>query len=292
MKLNLEVLKQELVIDKFIDFVLIFVGLYAAIAFQKWQDDAKERTEYKKLLGDFKAELRANQERKRTIEKNVGDTAARGVGKALGPLQTVFDEYLTVVAEGRKLFECLEPVFPESAGAKGKPMTKECQKLLASAEEESKAEDDEDFRPVDLAPRYRTEVHQVYLANGIKVFENKNLAVKIGEVYTAAREIEAGMADIERRYNDSFMQKAGEVEALSAQIEEVFSTELVTRRPEQVRERLTDMSEDLRSQRYVVVEIRKVVEAKVIRIKEMVARFDAQLTTVMGEIDAELARLK
>ncbi|HEY0705850.1 MAG TPA: hypothetical protein VGG33_03590, partial [Polyangia bacterium] len=152
--------------------------------------------------------------------------------------------------------------------------------------------DDDAFRPVDLAPHYRTEVHQVYLANGIKVFENKHLAVKIGEAYTLAQEIERGMADIEKRFNDGFMQKAGEQEALSSRIEEAFSPEVLLREPDQARAQLAEVTEEVRTQRYVVVEIHKVLEAKVLRIKEMVVRMDAHLAAVAADIDAELARMK
>ncbi|HEY0706366.1 MAG TPA: hypothetical protein VGG33_06195, partial [Polyangia bacterium] len=121
MRINLELLKKELVVDKIIDFVLIFVGLYAAIAVQRWQDDAKEKTEYKKLLGDFKAELQANRERRRDIEKNLGPSDARGAGKVLGPLQAVFDDYLSSATEATKMFGCLKPLVPRAAQATGKP---------------------------------------------------------------------------------------------------------------------------------------------------------------------------
>jgi hypothetical protein len=297
MKLNFDLLKQELVLDKVIDFVLIFVGLYAAIAVQKWQDGAKEKAEYNKLLGDFKAELHANQERKRDIEKGLGASGVRGPGKVLGPLQAVFDDYLSSAAEATKVFGCLEPLLPRTPGQRGARMVmspgmkKECQRVFASAEQASAGDDEETFQPVDLAPRYRSEVHQVYLANGIKVFENKNLAVKIGEAYTMAREIERGMADIEQRFNDGFMQKAGEQEALTAQIDEALSPDSLKRQPEQARARLTRVMEELQTQRFVVVEIHKVLEAKVTRIKDMVARMDGHLAAVVSEINAELARL-
>ncbi|MDF2692669.1 MAG: hypothetical protein K0S65_1052, partial [Labilithrix sp.] len=39
-------LGRELLIDKTIDFILVFVGLYAAIAAQRHQEEQKQREEY------------------------------------------------------------------------------------------------------------------------------------------------------------------------------------------------------------------------------------------------------
>ena len=57
----------ELLLDKSIDFALIFVGLYAATALQRCQDTAKEKQEYVSLLKDFKRELDANIEQEASI---------------------------------------------------------------------------------------------------------------------------------------------------------------------------------------------------------------------------------
>ena len=60
-----------------------------------------------------------------------------------------------------------------------------CHELYAKFEKAHHAEGHAsfDFRPVVLTPFYRSEVWQLYLADGVKIFRNKELAVKIAEVY-------------------------------------------------------------------------------------------------------------
>ena len=62
----------EIVVDKFIDFILIFVGLYAATALQRYQDESRARDDYVQLLKDFDRELKANLEQEKSIEKDLG----------------------------------------------------------------------------------------------------------------------------------------------------------------------------------------------------------------------------
>ena len=77
----------ELFIDKTVDFVLIFVGLYAAVALQRYQDDQKEKEEYAMLLNDFKHELEANRAQHATIESDLGPADQQHAGAVLGPME-------------------------------------------------------------------------------------------------------------------------------------------------------------------------------------------------------------
>jgi hypothetical protein len=289
-KRYVELVKTELFLDKFVDLVLVFIGLYAAIAVQKWQEDVKDNKEYKRLLRDFRDELQANQGRRAGVEETVGGIDERAPGKALGGLQVTFDEYLKGTADAITLLSCVEPMLVQ-APRKGRKASKApapseaCRKLLAEVDKNGEGDE---FRPVDLAPRYRTDVHQLYLANGIKVFENKGLAVKLSEAYSRARTIESGLAEVERLYNDTFMQKIGEQEAIEGQLEEVVSHEGARRSPGDVREKLASVADNVRTQRYVVMELRKVLEAKVVRIKDLLGQADDHLGKVIAEVDKEL----
>jgi hypothetical protein len=282
----------ELALDKLVDFVLVFVGLYAAIAVQRWQDDAKEKDEYLRLLSDFRGELVANQAQKKTIEKDLGLVSERETGKALGPLQGTFDEFGRDAIEAGKLLECVS-VMVKAAAPKAPPRLGERARACAPLLDAEAEHDDDKFKPANLSPLYRTEVYQVYIANGIKVFENKDLAVKIGQAYSSGRTVERGVAEIETLYNDGFMQKAGELEALSAELEDALpeGVDLVGSGPA-IEAKIQQAAKEVTAQRYGALKIQAVLELKAIRLKELLDGMDRHFAAVVAEIDKELAAKK
>lgn len=294
---------KELALDKMIDFVLIFVGLYAAIAVQKWQDSAKERDDYVALLGDFKSELTWNQKQREALEKDLGPISEKQSGKALGPMQKAFDDFNKEAHEAEQVLSCVGEIV--AVAKKGAPSAaqrkriEECAPILEQAEKEgadpSKGEKDADekFRPIDLTPFYRAEVWQLYLANGIRFFQNKDLAVQIGGAYSRAKDIEKSVAEIEALYNDAFIQKTGEVAALSADLEESIPEDADFKsQGDAIGLKLTQVSRDVRGYKFAVIKIENMMELKVIALKVLLADMDKLLITVTEEIEKELAKQK
>jgi hypothetical protein len=156
---------------------------------------------------------------------------------------------------------------------------------------EAESDEESPFKPATLTPLYRTEVHQMYLANGIKVFENKELAAKIGEAYTNARLVERRVAEIETRYNDGFMQRAGELEAVGAELEEVLPEDVdLARQGASIQAKVEQAQSAVKAQRQAVLKIHAVLELEAVRLKELLEKMDAHFVAVAREIDQELAR--
>ena len=63
---------RSLLFDKTVDLVLMFLGLYAAIAVQDLVDHQKDKDHYQQLLSGFKEELLSNQGQKSNIESKLG----------------------------------------------------------------------------------------------------------------------------------------------------------------------------------------------------------------------------
>lgn len=287
----------ELSIDKLIDFVLIFVGLYAAISVQKWQDDAKEREDYLKLLGDFRGELVANRDERKSLEKDIGSIDDRAEGKVLGPMEKNFARFRKEASQAEELLGCLSLAM--NIAQKGSPTAEQAAKLqscvpiLESAEKQADAKK-EDFKPVNLTPFYRDEVQQIYLAGGIKGFENKDLAVQIGQTYTDADKVEKLVQEIEKIYNDNFIDKEGEVRALVAELEDAMpkSEDISPEQAARLQVQLSKSEKDVRMHRYSMEKVHGILESKVKRLKEVVASMDTKIGKAVESIDAELSNGK
>src|SRR5690606_21320326 len=102
---------KEFVAVKFIDFVLIFVGLYAATALARLQDENRAKDEYVSLLKDFKRELTANLEQEKSIEKDLGPIDDTVPGANLGPIEGVFETYFEELEHDEKIIHCLHLEF-------------------------------------------------------------------------------------------------------------------------------------------------------------------------------------
>jgi len=287
----------ELSIDKFIDFVLIFVGLYAAIAVQRWQDDAKEREDYLKLLGDFRGELVANRDERKSLEKDIGSIDDRAEGKVLGPMEKNFARFKKEATEAEELLGCLSLAM--GVTQKGSPSAEQaaklqtCAPIIEAATKQADAKRD-DFKPVNLTPFYRDEVQQIYLAGGIKGFENKDLAVQIGQTYTDADKVEKLVQEIEKIYNDNFIDKEGDVRALVAELEDAIpqGEDISSEQAGRLQVQLAKSERDVRMHRYSMEKVHGILESKVKRLKEVVASMDTKIGKAAEAIDAELSKSK
>jgi hypothetical protein len=294
-KSNLNV--RELLVDKAIDFVLIFVGLYAATAVQKYQDTMKEKAEYVSLLKDFRGELSANLEQEASIAKDLGDINATEPGQNLGPMKKTFDDFFGALDEDDNVVHCLHAEFatavtPEKSakGGHGGKNAK-CHALYAKFDKaHQESAESFNFSPAVLTPFYRYEVWQLYLADGVKIFRNKELAVKLGEIYSNAKIIERQVAEIEGTYNDAFMKQVGRSAATDAELAEVIHDEETQHGlSPQNQSELLHIAEAIKEERYATKEAKSILELKIERMKKTVLLMRKEIETVSKAIDDELA---
>lgn len=284
-------LGSESVRDKFFDFFLIFVGLYAATALQRYQDSAKEKSAYIALLRDFKGELQANLKQEDAIERDLGRIEDATAGSNLGPMKDTFERFFKQLKQDEEVLTCLHEEFAASV----KPneparANQQCHTLYAALDKVHASHVTSfTFRPAVLTPFYRYEVWQLYMADGVKTFRNKELAVKIGEVYNNARLIEKHVTDIESTYNDSFMKQVGRTAATDLELAEVVHDEEREHGLwQQNQTRLIHISEVMKDEHYSTTEIQHILELKIERMKGIVLVMRAEISAVNLAIDKEL----
>jgi len=289
----------ELFIDKTVDFVLIFVGLYAAVALQRYQDDQKEKEEYVTLLNDFKHELEANRAQHATIEKDLGPADQQDAGVVLGPMEATFRRFIKELDADEDLVHCLHRDFGK-AGAKGgkaKAPDPRCRALYVefektAADHASGKSSSFGFEPATLSPFYRYEVWQLYLANSAKIFKNKELAVKLGEVYNNMHVIEKQVADIEVTYNDAFMRQVGRAAATDAELAEVIQDEEADHAlSAQDLALLLHIAESMKEERFGALEAKSVLELKVRRLKRTVQDTNKEIDALVTQVETEVKKV-
>lgn len=285
--------RSELVIDKLVDFVLIFIGLYAAIAVQRCQDTAKDKQAYLSLLADFKRELEANLGQEASIEKDLGRIVDTTPGSNLGPMQQTFSRFFEELAEDEKVIKCLHEEFAAATEAGEVHARKECHALYAQFDRaHAEPATSFDFKPAVLTPFYRYEVWELYIADGIKTFRNKELAVEIAEAYSNAHLIEKQVADIEATYNDAFMKQVGRSTATDMELAEiVHDEEQAHGLSPQNQTMLIDVSEAIKEEHYAALEVQRILELKVERMKNIVLLMRQEVEAVEQAIDAEIERV-
>lgn len=282
----------ELILDKSIDFALIFVGLYAATSLQRCQDTKREKAEYVSLLGDFKRELDANVAQEASIEKDLGAIDATTPGKNLGPMEETFHHFFDELKEDEKIVGCLHDEFVAKHKDDGESHAPEgCHELYKQFDKGHSGHDTGfSFEPAVLTPFYRREVWQLYLADGVKTFRNKELAVSIAEVYANADLVEEQVQDIEETYNEAFMKQVGRTAATDMELAEIVHDE-------EAGDGLSDadmtlllhVDEAIKGEHYGALEAQHAMELKVERMKKTVLLMRKEIEAVKTAIDEELA---
>jgi len=281
----------ELLVDKSIDFALIFVGLYAATALQRCQDTVKEKQEYVSLLQDFKRELNANVEQEASIEKDLGSIDETAPGKNLGPMQETFKHFFEELEEDEKVVKCLHDEFAVAKDLEHPEPPEGCHELYKKFDKaHSEHKESFNFQPAVLTPFYRKEVWQLYLADGVKTFRNKELAVDIAEVYANAELIEEQVKDIETTYNDAFMAQVGRTAATDMELAEIVHDEEAHHglSPTDLK-MLQHVDEAIKDEHYASLEVERTLELKVERMKKTVLLMREEIAAVQKAIDTELA---
>ncbi len=286
---------RELAVDKVIDLVLIFLGLYAAIAVQDCQDRAKEKNDYRELLGSFQRELTHNQGQKTVLEASLGPIGTTEPPDNLGPMKKPFDDFRLQADEADRMLTCTTTLLtaldrPPRDGA-GAQRLAECAELFEKVEKGETPASGTQFKPVSISPLYREDVWQLYLANGVAVFENKDLAVRIGATYSKVKRVELAVAEIETSINEGFMQKIGQVSASMSELEELMPAgedpkKLKAAAP-RLKEKLTALSNQIRAHKTAVAQIQAVIELKVQKLKELMVEMDKGFTEAVAAIEAE-----
>jgi len=281
----------ELFFDKSIDFALIFVGLYAATSLQRCQDASKEKAEYVSLLHDFKRELDANVAQETSIEKDLGSIDSTTPGENLGPMAETFVHFFEELKEDEKIVACLHDEFVAKHADDGKSHAPEgCHELYKQFDKGHAGHDTGfSFQPAVLTPFYRREVWQLYLADGVKTFRNKELAVSIAEVYANADLIEEQVQDIEATYNDAFMKQVGRTAATDMELAEIVHDE-------ETQNGLSDadltlllhVDEAIKAEHYGALEAQRALELKVERMKKTVLLMRDEIKAVQTAVDTEL----
>jgi hypothetical protein len=291
-------LNGELAFDKTIDFFLIFVGLYAATAVQRCQDEQKELQEYISLLEDFRTELQTNLDEESSIERDLGSINDTKPGENLGPMAQAFDDFFVALAQDEKVVHCLHEEYAENGKANPPALTEDeiekCHALYAKFDAAHSGEHESfTFRPAVLTPFYRYEVWQLYIADGIKIFKNKELAVNIGEIYSNARLVERQIGEIEAVYNDAFMKQVGRSAATDAELAEVVHDEERSHGMSAANlAALLHISEAVKDEHYATKEAKSILELKVERLKLTVLTMREEIEQVQGQITEELGRVK
>ncbi len=178
---------------------------------------------------------------------------------------------------------------PEAAPAGADEAVTKCLAFLDEVEKKPEHK----FKPIDLAPLYRYEVWQVYLASGIKLFkdpEAKKVGLKLGEVYSAAKEVEKRVEDIEKVFNDSFMEKQGQIAGLSEELEDLLGDFSDIDALKQAQPRLQDVTQEILEAKYSIRNVEEVVRAKSERLKVYVAEMNKSFDGLKAELEKEAAR--
>ncbi len=281
----------ELIIDKTVDFVLIFVGLYAATAVQRCQDTEKEKEEYVSLLRDFQREIKANVEQEASIVKDLGAIEETEPGKNLGPMQATFKHFFEELSEDEKIVQCMHAEFVVVHEDQQPHAPKGCHDLYAQFDKTHVEHEKESFsfEPAVLTPFYRREVWQLYIADGVKTFRNKDLAVSIAEIYANADLIEQQIADIENTYNNAFMPQVGRTAATDMELAEIVHDEETQHKLSSAdMSLLLHVDEAIKEEHYAALEVERTLELKVERMKKTVLLMRSEIEEVQAAIGKEL----
>lgn len=215
---------KSLLFDKSVDLILMFLGLYAAIAVQDFVDHQKDKDHYQQLLSGFKEELMSNQGQKSNIESRLG---ALDQVNSIGDAGTSF-EFFTAQTKYMSSFLSCYLDFKLKGTSKKYALT-------PKREQECKALFKEGFKQtapkhLSLSPVYRKDVWRFYLAGGVQLFQtfekpsrvsrctiegqpSTGLAICIGSIYTVLKKVEKQVAGIQKLVNDTYFNRQGILDA-------------------------------------------------------------------------------
>lgn len=214
---------RSLFFDKSLDLILMFLGLYAAIAVQDLVDHQKDKQNYKELLNGFREELDSNQQQRRNIESKLGQLDQI---KEIGESGASFKFFSSQRKYMKQFLDCYLDMKLKSIKKKtlDDQRVENC-KLLFKKGFQLKAPEH-----LDLSPIYRKDVWRFYLAGGVQLFQkferktkqarctiegkpSFGLAICIGSIYTALKKVELQVAEIQNLVNETYFNRQGILDA-------------------------------------------------------------------------------
>jgi hypothetical protein len=214
---------KSLLFDKSVDLILMFLGLYAAIAVQDLVDHQKDKDHYQQILSGFNEELESNQDQKSNIESKLGsldkltDIGEAGASFKFFTAQTKYmSSFLSCYLDLK-----MKGISKKSMSAKRE---QKCKQLFKVGFKQKAPEH------LSLSPVYRKDVWRFYLAGGVQLFQtfetpskqarctiegktSTGLAICIGSIYTVLKKVENQVADIQKLVNDTYFNRQGILDA-------------------------------------------------------------------------------
>ena len=217
-------LSDSIFLDKLLDLILMFLGLYAAMALQDLVDHHKDRAQYVELLRGFKEELNSNRDQRQVIESKLGAIAEpKQIGEA-GASFKFFTEQTQYMDRFLTCYTSLRLKGTKQGPKLGAKEQRECAALLRNGFKKTAPEH------LDLAPVYRRDMWRLYIADGVQLlreFEKPSnrprcmiegkpshrLAICVGSIYSELDEIERQVEAIQRLVNDTYFYRQGVLDA-------------------------------------------------------------------------------
>ncbi len=212
----------SLLFDKSVDLVLMFLGLYAAMAVQDFADHHKEKSHYRQLVQGFQEELASNQSQRSNIEEKLGTLSE---SKEIGQAGDSFEYFTAQTQYMTSFLSCYEDLKLSDRRSKLSPeRKKECGALFKQKFKRTPPEH------LDLSPVYRRDVWRFYLAGGVQLFQtfekpstqprchiegkaSLGLSICIGSVYNKLSTVENQVSEIQRLVNDTYFNRQGILDA-------------------------------------------------------------------------------
>jgi hypothetical protein len=294
----------DLLLDKLMDLVLMFLGLYAAIAVQDLVDAGKERRQYSQLLQGFSDELKNNKKQRGAVEEKLGALNVPGIGRVkerVDFFKAQSSYYARYVMCYRDLWAAQDPKTRRLTEASDDDL-KACGKLMKGGFKEK------DPEHLALTPVYRRDVWRFYLAGGVHLFQEfeskhqgarctlngvviKSLAICIGSTYGELDEIEKEVSGLQDLVNDTYFNRQGALAAAFEEFKERVKPYQKARSEESYRA-ISSLAQRLVAHvdesRVAVDRTAAVMHFKVKLLKERMLLLDARFKEVRGRLRQEL----
>lgn len=214
---------RSLLFDKGLDLLLMFLGLYAAMAVQDFVDHNKSRGQYKELLAGFQEELESNRDQRATIESKLGPLdQLNNVGESAKSF-TFFNKQTAYMQRFVRCYTDIRLSKAKRATVSAQHIN-DCKTFIKGGFKLKQPPH------LDLSPVYRRDVWRLYLIGGVQLFRefetvsdqprcliegktSKRLAVCIGSVYSELDEVEAQVKGIQSLVNETYFFRQGVIDS-------------------------------------------------------------------------------
>ena len=285
-------------VDKTIDLLLMFLGLYAAMELQDFVDYRQDKKQYTQLLEGFRDELQNNQRQRSAIESGLG---ALDKLSDLGESEASLDYFMNLSRYAIDFSGCYVDLRVNQSKLDA-DRTRECKQLFKERFATPKPPH------LELSPVYRRDVWRLYLAGGVQLFRqfeskqrtqrcsigeggSKKLAICIGSVYAELDGIEERVEGIQRLVNETYFYYQGVLEA-EFKLFKKNVQRYKGRKDKEAREvilRSRDaLHEKLKAGQQAVEISRSQMRSKIIHLKRAARRLDERFEEVRGALNAEM----